>query len=98
MWRTHSCVPRRHSCRRFVGQASACHSSVHKNLWPQFALLSPTCNFPPPEWFRLHATFELGKELRSSQTFESTSPAGKRCFLGGTETSGGLTALRNPPG
>src|ERR1035438_9528653 len=27
MWRTHSCVPRRHSCRRFVGQASACHSS-----------------------------------------------------------------------
>jgi hypothetical protein len=24
--------------------------------------------------------------------------ARKRCFCGGTETSGGLTALRNPPG
>src|ERR1035438_5132966 len=41
----------------------------------------------------LHATFESGKELRSSQSSESTSPAGKRCFLGGTETSGGCDGL-----
>src|ERR1017187_9249112 len=61
-------------------------------------MFSSTCSFPPPDRTHLHATFELGKELRSSQSFEPTSPAGKRCFLGGTETSGGLTALRNPPG
>src|ERR1039458_3290448 len=71
---------------------------VHKILATLFALFSVPCIRISPDRTHLHASFELGKELRSSQTLESTSPAGKRCFLGGTETSGGLTALRNPPG
>src|ERR1039457_4554204 len=71
---------------------------VHKILVTLFALFSVPCIRISPGRTHLHATFELGKELRSSQSFESTSPAGKRCFLDGTETSGGLTALRNPPG
>jgi hypothetical protein len=53
----------------------ACGSSikgVDKNLWPQFALFSSTCGFSPPAWFRLHATFESGKELRSPQSSSST--------------------------
>jgi hypothetical protein len=52
----------------------------HKNLSPQFALLSPTCSFSSPAWFRPHATFESGKELRSSQSSKSTSCAGSVAF------------------
>src|ERR1019366_8547979 len=68
-----------------------------------------SCNFIRLVFSRLHPAspriahtsmllLSWVRELRSSQSFEPTSPAGKRCFLGGTETSGGLTALRNPPG
>src|ERR1017187_5897251 len=53
---------------------------VDKNLWPQFALFSSTCGFSPPVWFRLHATFESGKELRSPQSSESEL-AGQQALL-----------------
>jgi hypothetical protein len=65
----------------------------HKKYVTQFAMFSSTCSFSPPAWYYPRATFESGKELRSSQSSESTSPAGKRCFLGGTETSGGCDGL-----
>src|SRR5271157_1083931 len=46
----------------------------------------------------LRATFESGKELRESQSSESNLLASKRCFLGGTDTSGGVETLRQLSG
>src|ERR1035441_385535 len=53
---------------------------VHKKFVTQFALLSFTCSFSPPAWYCPHATFELGKELRSSQSSESEL-AGQQALL-----------------
>src|ERR1035441_10239634 len=47
----------------------ASFASRSQKFVTQFALLSFTCSFSPPAWFCPRATFELGKELRSSQSF-----------------------------
>ena len=35
----------------FSALSSIHKTVVHKKFSPQFALLSPTCNFPPPDWY-----------------------------------------------
>src|ERR1017187_6114093 len=94
MWRTHSCVPRRHSCRRWWGRLSLPFLPFTKIFCLNSPCLHPLAVFLPRLGFASMLLLNRVRKYALGAIFRIHFLARKRCFLGGTDTSGGLEASR----